>query len=139
MHTIKRRKICCLGYIQAIYTINSYFSRLQYTIKHTKSHICFIYYTQYNLKSIICIIGMCSTLCPQMDIFKRDYRPSKNRGGVVVAQPMVSNEDHFFSNLPPLNQKELKLTGNIGIFLTKEQRLNNKQAVYLQKQAKITE
>ena len=43
-----------------------------------------------------------------------------------IYQPMVSNADQFFSNLPALSQKEQKKQGNSALYLSKEQRLQQK-------------
>ena len=51
-------------------------------------------------------------------------------------RPMVSNADNFFSNLPALSSKEQKKQGNSGLYLSKEQRLQQKHASILNKQAK---
>ena len=82
------------------------------------------------------LLGVCYTIDPNNDIFKSNYRPPELRVQAPVNQPMVSNSDLFFSNLPLLNAKEQKKHANNALFLTKEQRLQQQQQRLIQRQAK---
>jgi hypothetical protein len=48
---------------------------------------------------------------------------------MIVSEPMVSMNSAFIQGLPDLTEKEMKGRGNASLFLTKEQRAEQKCVV----------
>ena len=88
---------------------------------------------KYNV-DIKWLLGVCSTLNPEMPIFKKGYKPKHH---VVMAGPKIDNNDQFFDGLPQLSSKELKGRGNSSYFLSKAERLEQSLAKQQAQQLKM--
>jgi hypothetical protein len=58
---------------------------------------------------------------------------------MTVSDPMVSMNSAFIQGLPDLTEKEMKGRGNAGLFLTKEQRAEQKCMVLQSKERQARE
>ena len=88
------------------------------------------------------LLGLLSTMNRDHPVFAKDYRPPPRSNGdqqMTVSDPMVSMNSAFIQGLPDLTEKEMKGRGNAGLFLTKEQRAEQKCVVLQSKERQARE
>ena len=72
------------------------------------------------------MLGILECIIPASEIFKKNYRPAPSLKRHGINMPVVQNQDGFFDDLPALSFGEMKKRGNSSLFLTKQERLEQK-------------